>query len=219
MGAKERPGLEFRHPELLGCRALCTLGDALCAQEALNAAMLAPDQAGLAVRVAWRVAVDQYLKPQTPVALAFRALRRWRECCDAVASLLADVPMGWRLAARMLPPLAEDSRVAMVPSVEEVSALLVARLGWRWAGGLPVPLAGLSVKLGTVMQFDMVVAARHVSFHTGGALTPVSYRRRWESLTWMFHSQRGSFLACGVFFHVFGPCCGGRMSIRRLGGG
>ena len=55
----------------------------------------------------------------------------------------------------------------MVPPVEEVSALLVARLGWRWAGGLPVPLAGLSVKLGTVMQLDMVVAARqaaHVRF-------------------------------------------------------
>ena len=167
MGVRERPGLEFRHPELLGCRALRTLGDALCAQEALNAVMLAPDQAGLAVRVAWRVAVDQYLRPQTPLALAFRALRRWRECCDAVASLLADVPMGWRLAARMLLPLTEDSRVAMVPPVEEVSALLVARLGWRWAGGLPVPLAGLSVKLGTLMQLDMVVAARqaaHVRF-------------------------------------------------------
>ena len=65
---RKRPGLEFRHPELLGCRALRTLGDALCVQEALNAVMQAPDQAGLAVRVAWHVAVDQYLKPQTPVA-------------------------------------------------------------------------------------------------------------------------------------------------------
>jgi len=167
MGVRERPGLEVRHQELLGCRALRTLGDALCAQEALNAVMHAPDQAGLAVRVAWRVAVDQYLRPQTPLALAFRALRRWHECCAAVANLLADVPMGWRLAARMLLPLGEESRVAMVPPVEEVSALLVARLGWRWAGVLPVPLAGLSVKLGTVMQLDMVVAARqaaHVRF-------------------------------------------------------
>ena len=28
MGVRERPGLEFRHPDMLGCRALRTLGDA-----------------------------------------------------------------------------------------------------------------------------------------------------------------------------------------------
>jgi len=120
--------------------------------------------------------------------------------------------MGWRLAARMLLPLGEESRVAMVQPVEEVSALLVARLGWRWAGGLPVPLAGLSVKLGTVMQLDMVVAARqaaHARFiHEALGISDLD-----------LPPPEGQLLDCDVFFHVCGPCCSRRMSIRRLGGG
>ena len=45
LGIRERPGLEFRHPELLGCRALRTLGDALCAQEVLTDATQPVQQA------------------------------------------------------------------------------------------------------------------------------------------------------------------------------
>ncbi len=36
-GTREIPGLEFRHPELRGCRVLRTLGDALQARDELDA--------------------------------------------------------------------------------------------------------------------------------------------------------------------------------------
>ena len=202
VGARERPGLEFRHPELVGCRALRTLGDALRARNALDAVLHAPDQAGLAGRAAWHEAVAQYLRPQTPLATSFCAFRRWQECCEAVAALLADVPPGWRLAASMLLPLTEESRAAMVPPVEVVLASVVARLGWRWGGGPPVALAAMSVQVGTVMQLSPVVAARraaHARFVQEalgiadpsvplpvGALSSLQcvFSRLWSSLRW-----------------------------------
>ena len=52
---RDRPGLEFRHPELVGCNALRTLGDVLRAREALTAVLHAPTQGGRrAVRAEWR---------------------------------------------------------------------------------------------------------------------------------------------------------------------
>lgn len=77
MGPRERQGLEFLQRKLLCCCTLRTLGDALHTQEPLHELLHAPDKAGLAVRIAWRVAVEQYLRLQTPVAsLAFSAYHR-----------------------------------------------------------------------------------------------------------------------------------------------
>lgn len=70
LGARERPRLRLRHPELAGNHELCTSGDTLQAQEALNAVeMHAPNRAGLAVWAACRAAVDQCLshKPRWPL--------------------------------------------------------------------------------------------------------------------------------------------------------
>lgn len=50
--------------------------------------------------------------------------------------------------------------------------MIVARLGWRWAGGHHVALADLSVNLGTAMQLGLVIAARlppHAPVRSGGA--------------------------------------------------
>ena len=198
----ERPGLEFRHVELAGCRALRTLGDVLQAKHALEGVLHAPDLAGLAGRAAWHEAVAQYLRPQSPLAVSFCAFRRGAQCCRAVTALLADVPPGWCLSARLLLPLTAASRAAMVPSVEVVSASIVARLGWRWGGGPPVALAALSVHVGTAMQLSSVGAARRAA-HTqfvqealgvldpaapvlGGVLSSLLsvFPRLWSSLRW-----------------------------------
>lgn len=79
----------------------------------------APEQPGLDVRAAWSAAVDQYLRPQTPLALAFSDFRWWQECCGAIAILLADVPMGWHLVASVLLCIMDE--LQQVPPVEAVS--------------------------------------------------------------------------------------------------
>jgi hypothetical protein len=48
----ERPGLEFRHPEMRGCRVLHTRGDALQARDELEAVLHAPNQTWAAIRTA-----------------------------------------------------------------------------------------------------------------------------------------------------------------------
>lgn len=69
-GITGAPGLEFHNHELLGCRVLSTLEDALHTQKALTATLHAPDQAGLSVWAARRAAVDL----QTSLTLAFSIL-------------------------------------------------------------------------------------------------------------------------------------------------
>lgn len=83
-GARECPGLECRQPELLGCHARPTLGDALCAQEVFNTVLDDPDETGLAVLVAWREAVDPYLRPQSPLLLALAP----STCCRSIVQRL-----------------------------------------------------------------------------------------------------------------------------------
>ena len=51
----------------------------------------------------------------------------------------------------------------MVPSVESVTAAMAVRLGWRWNGGPPIPLAALTVKAATEMQLRPVVEARRAA--------------------------------------------------------
>lgn len=46
-----------------------------------------------------------------------------------------------------------------MPPVEVVSALIVDQLRWRWAGGPPVTFAAVSLKAGSAMKLDTVLAA------------------------------------------------------------
>lgn len=77
--------------------------------------------------------------------------------------LVGHVPMGWRQVASVLLRLTEELRVILVPLVEVVSAMIVARLGLRWVVGPPVALTDLSVKADTAMQLVPVVAARQLA--------------------------------------------------------
>ncbi len=70
VGTRGRPGLEFWHPELRGCRVLRTLGDALQARDELDAVLHTPNQTGTANRTAWNAAVERCLRPRTPIAQA-----------------------------------------------------------------------------------------------------------------------------------------------------
>jgi hypothetical protein len=83
-----RRGLEFRHPELRGCRLLRTLGDALQARDKLEVVLHAPNQSGKATGTAWNMAVERCLRPRTPIAQAFvhfPAMARllWSDCRPA----------------------------------------------------------------------------------------------------------------------------------------
>jgi hypothetical protein len=51
----------------------------------------------------------------------------------------------------------------MVPSVESMTSAMAVRLGWRWNGGSPIPLAALTVKAATEMQLRPVVEARRAA--------------------------------------------------------
>ena len=165
-----RPGLEHRHPALLACHGLRTLGDALEVAAALAAfaarwappAALEPPRAadpGDPAQAAWD---DMVLALLEPSAVALPVLADWRRH-DAVAAalqaLLQEVPGAWLAAAWAVyrQPVADRAG----PSPDEVVALLLPRLGWRVPGvDKPVFLGGLTVRLGTAMQLGDVATAR-----------------------------------------------------------
>lgn len=76
-------------------------------------------------------------------ALAFSAFSGWRKCCGEVAAQLADIPTGWYLGACLLLPLMEESRVALMPPVDAVSASAAYLLGGRPEYSLSPDLGGL----------------------------------------------------------------------------
>ena len=73
-----------------------------------------------------------------------------------LAALLADIDPAWLAAARA----AADPGQPPAPSVDDVVALTLPRLGWRLPSGHAVPLSKFAVRLGTALQLGDLTAAR-----------------------------------------------------------
>ena len=173
-----RPGLESRHPELLGCHRLRTIGDLSRALHAFRGFLAKWEVVGeldspttRGMRVArrrhpelgadWkRLVVDQF-GPDTPAARDLFQLHRHRLCEQALVAQAGDVPATWLQAVDGW--WARPQGVPPPPSENDVVATLVARLGWRLAESFVVRLRDLTVKLATTLQLRPTREARRAA--------------------------------------------------------
>ena len=160
-----RPGLDCRHARLATCGALRTVGDAVRVGRA------AEGHASALRGVAWQHWVETELQP--PDARSFRQQPTLR----AIRSLLADIGADWRAAASAVLERANGNAMAAQaalaaagePSEDNLRALIVERMGWRFNGSLTVPLKCLTVGLATQLQLRPVAEMR-IRLHADFAL-------------------------------------------------
>ena len=200
MGVGRRPGLEYLHPELVGCWTIKTLGDVLTARDALRDFLAASESAvQTAWPARWRGLVVRVLDPRSTAAKTFLGLDRWRECMGALEAMLAEVPTPWKQAAARVMPVSSQSIPHAIPGMEEVGSMITARLGWRLGGGEPLALRDMTVRVGTAVQLVEFADARRAAHETfvrealggTGPVLPAAlnalqqvFRRLWSGLKW-----------------------------------
>jgi hypothetical protein len=80
--------------------------------------------------------------------------RRWEECGQDLDRLENKVPVEWMAAARAGGSPSEP--LDAIPSEEQTSKMLVARMGWETREGIKFTVGEYSVRLGTALQHDQV---------------------------------------------------------------
>ena len=154
-----RAGLEHEHPDLMDCRQLRTLGNLVRARAEIRRVTAGwaaspvelTDRAARRANRDWRAFVIECLDPEEAAA-RWGDWRRWEECGQELGDLERKVPACWMAAARAGGSPSEP--VGNLPSEEQVSTMLVARLGWRICEGVSVAIGEYSVRLGSALQQD-----------------------------------------------------------------
>ena len=173
-GERDRPGLELRHPELVGCHALRTVGDVVRTlsalrqfvgrwQDTLEAGVVLSARAQRAIRrdnrslaPEWEAFVAEHLRPTTPASDVFGNWGNWHGCNVALVDLCRDIPEAWVTAAGEALGLPQEA----VPSEDEVVRMILPRLGWRLPEYGTIRLRELTVRLGLQLQLRPCREAR-----------------------------------------------------------
>ncbi len=78
--------------------------------------------------------------------------RRWEECGQELGGLESKVPAEWMAAVREGGSPSEP--LDTLPTEEQASKMLVARVGWRTREGIRFTLGEYSVRLGSALHHD-----------------------------------------------------------------
>jgi hypothetical protein len=101
----------------------------------------------------WRAFVSECLHP-VEGGDRWWDWRRWEECGQDLGDLESKIPVEWMAAARAGGSASEP--LDAIPSEEQTSKMLVARMGWETREGIRFTVGEYSVRLGTALQHDQV---------------------------------------------------------------
>jgi hypothetical protein len=88
------------------------------------------------------------------VGARWLAWRRWEECDQELGDLESKVPACWTAPERAGGSPLEP--VGTLPSKEQASKMLAARVGWKTCEAIRFTIGEYSVRLGSALQYDNV---------------------------------------------------------------